>query len=43
MMKTKIQLLLCRSRSGRVAIHLFMLIISGRLGWHLSGIVREFK
>jgi hypothetical protein len=42
-MKKKIELWLCESKGGRVAIHLISIALYGGVAWHIAGIAREFK
>lgn len=42
-MKQKLTLWLCGNKPGRIAIHLYAIMLSGHVAWHWAGIVREFR
>jgi hypothetical protein len=41
-MSTETQLKLASCPSGRIFLHLACMFISGKIAWHMKGIIREF-
>lgn len=43
LMRPQTKVRLAQSARGRVVLHLLTLWRDGRIGWHLAGVLREFR